>query len=172
MKTRIFTLAIAILGFTSASFAQSSATATSTAELLTPLSIIKDIDLSFGRIASSATAGTAAIEASEVGTRTVTNGVAALGGSPSPAKFTVTGAKDQYYGMVTPPSTIQLTNESDGTKKLDLVLTYSNNAKESRKFDSNGKNIFYVGGSINIPAGTIAGIYSNATGLTVTVAYE
>ena len=74
--------------------------------------------------------------------------------------------------MVTPPSTIQLTNESDGTKKLDLVLTYSNNAKESRKFDSNGKNIFYVGGSINIPAGTIAGIYSNATGLTVTVAYE
>lgn len=172
MKTRIFTLAIAILGFTSASFAQSSATAEASATLLTPLSIKKDANLNFGTIASSATDGTATIEASEVGKRTVTNGVAALGGSPSPAKFTVTGAKDQYYGMVTPPSTIQLTNESDGTKKLDLVLTYSNNAKDSRKFDINGKNIFYVGGSINIPAGTIAGIYSNKTGLTVTVAYE
>ena len=68
MKTRIITLAVAILGFTSATFAQSNATnatATASATLLTPLSISKNVDLNFGNIASSNEEGTAVLTTEE-----------------------------------------------------------------------------------------------------------
>lgn len=168
MKTRIITLALAILGFTSSTFAQSTATnatANASATLLTPLSITKDVDLNFGNIASSNEEGTAVLTTGGVISRT--GGVAILDGvTPAAAKFTVIGASSETYSMQA-PSSIKLRS---GSVELDLSLVYDKNA--TGNVLSSGSSTILVGGTLSIPANTVAGTYSNTTDLKITVNYE
>ncbi len=168
MKTKFFTLAIAILGFTSASFAQSTATnatANASATLLTPLSITKNIDLNFGNVASSNESGTAVLTTASVISRT--GGVAILEGiTPSAAKFTVLGASSETYSMQA-PSSIKL---KSGSTELDLSLVYDK--ASTGNVLTGGSSIILVGGTLSIPANTVAGTYTNTTDLKITVAYE
>ncbi len=165
MKTKFITLAIAILGFSSATFAQSAATATASATLLTPLSITKDIDLNFGNIASSNEAGTAVLTTG--GVVSSTGGVAILDGiTPTAAKFTVVGASSETYSMDAPAS-IVLTS---GSTNLNLSLVYDKAA--SGNVLTGGSSVILVGGTLSIPANTVAGTYTNTTDLKITVNYE
>ena len=178
MKTKFFTLAIAILGFTSASFAQSTATnatANASATLLTPLSITKSVDLNFGNIASSNETGTAILSTAGVVTRT--GGVAVLTGiQATAAKFTVTGDAAQKFTM-TAPASIGL---SSGTgDPLNLVLEYKTDLGATLTAPSatgvvltGGSRDIFVGGTLTVPANTVAGTYTNTTDLKITVAYE
>ena len=168
MKTRIITLAVAILGFTSATFAQSNATnatATASATLLTPLSISKNVDLNFGNIASSNEAGTAVLTTASGISRT--GGVAILDGvTPTAAQFTVVGASSETYSMQA-PSSIKL---KSGSVELNLSLVYDKNA--TGNVLTGGSSTILVGGTLSIPANTVAGTYSNTTDLKITVNYE
>lgn len=168
MKTKFITLAISILGFTSATFAQSTATnatATASATLLTPLSITKDIDLNFGNIASSNEAGTAVLTTAGVISRT--GGVAILDGvTPAAAKFTVVGASSETYSMDAPAS-IKL---KSGSTELNLSLVYDKAA--TGNVLTGGSSVILVGGTLSIPANTVAGTYTNTTDLKITVNYE
>lgn len=166
MKTKFITLAIAILGFSSATFAQSEATAAASATLLTPLSITKDKDLNFGNIASSNEAGTAVLTTG--GVVSSTGGVAILDGvtPPAAAKFTVVGASSETYSMQAPAS-IVLTS---GSTNLNLSLVYDKAA--SGNLLTGGSSVILVGGTLSIPANTVAGTYTNPSGLKITVNYE
>lgn len=170
MKTKIFTLAIAILGFSASSFAQiptgTFAIANASATMLTPLKIEKNQDLNFGNIASSMEAGTAVL--TTAGGISRTGGVAILKNiTPTAAQFTVTGDQNQKYSMDAPAS-IELTS---GSTKLTLVLDYGTNTASGNVL-TGGSSVIKVGGTLSVPANTVAGIYTNTKDLKITVAYE
>lgn len=168
MKTKILTLAIAILGFTTASFAQSNATATSSATLLTPLTIENKANLDFGTLASSNTNGTAILSTDGGVTKTGGVGVIVTSGvTPKAAQFLVTGALNSKYHMVA-PSSIELTGPAGN---LTLTLNYDKSTTELNDLTS-GTSTIKVGGILDIPANTVAGTYTNASGLKITVNYE
>ncbi|MCE5320546.1 MAG: DUF4402 domain-containing protein, partial [Bacteroidales bacterium] len=104
MKTtiKIFSLAIAIIGFSATSFAQVSATATATSTIVTPIAISKTVDMNFGNVAVSSSAGTVVL--ATAGTRTATGGVTlpATSGTIAAAEFTVTGQAGYTYSITLP----------------------------------------------------------------------
>ncbi|MDP3436251.1 MAG: DUF4402 domain-containing protein, partial [Bacteroidales bacterium] len=99
---KIFTLAIIALGFSTASFAQVSATANASGTIVTPIAITKTVDLNFGNIAVSATGGTVIL--APAGTRTITGGVTlpANTGTVTAAEFNVTGQSGYTYSITLP----------------------------------------------------------------------
>ena len=163
--TKFFAIAIAILGFSAASYAQSNATASSTATLVVPLSISKTTDLDFGVLASSATAGT--VQMATTGAVTPTGGASVISGTTSTAVFHVTGATTESISVAYPAS-ITLTGVPSGSLVLNTITA---DCGTSTNLVGGEKDIKFSA-VLEIPANTVAGVYSNATGLSVTVNYN
>lgn len=163
MKNKIFTLAILAMGFSASAFAQSDATATATATLITPISISKTVDMDFGTIAASATAGTVVLATDD--TRTVTGG-ATYSGTSTAAQFAVTGEGTRTFS-ISLPSSITLT---DGTNNL-TVDNFTSNPSATGTLAA-GSATVKVGATLNVPANAAASTYTNTTDLTVTVNYN
>ncbi len=99
MKTTVlkfFTLSAAIFAFSTISFGQATGTAQAAANIDTPISITKNIDLNFGNIAASGSNFT-------VGVRSASNATAILDAVGEQAIFSVTGQESQSF-KVTPSS--------------------------------------------------------------------
>ena len=62
MKKKIMAAAMLLVSYATNANAQSTATASTSAELVTPISITKVSDMNFGSVAASATAGTVALD--------------------------------------------------------------------------------------------------------------
>ena len=163
MKNKIFMLAILSMGFSASAFAQSDATATATATLITPISISKTVDMNFGTIAASATAGTVVLATDD--TRTVTGG-ATYSGTATAAQFSVTGEGTRTFS-ISLPSSITLT---DGTNNL-TVDNFTSNTSGTGTLAA-GTATVKVGATLNVPANATAATYTNTTDLTVTVNYN
>jgi hypothetical protein len=165
--TKLFAIAIAVIGFSATSFAQSSATADATATLITPISIAKDVDLNFGTISSSATDGTITISnagvASQTGGATLISG----GAARTAAKFTVTGESGSTI-TVSCPTTINLTS---GSNTL-VVNAIAPDSGATTAIGSGGTKVINVGGTLVVPGASVGGVYTNTTDLTVTVNYQ
>lgn len=168
ITVKIFALATLILGFASTSFAQNSAnaTATATATLLAPLSITKTADMNFGTLAVSATAGTVVLDYADGVTST--GGVKLFGGAPSTASFTVTGEGKKIFN-ISYPATITLGGSVSGNLIVDNILCDKVN---TGTLLDNGSLVLKVKGTLNVPANSVAGIYTNTAGLKVTVNYN
>lgn len=166
MKTRIF--AIAMLAFSANSFAQSTATASTTAELVTPISISKVTDMHFGTVAASATSGTVLLDYADG--RTTTGGVTLPAGSTlqSTAEFDVTGEDNSSFSIALPSSPINLTGSVSGTI---TASGFTADLGSSSNLSSGSKTV-KVKATLNVPANSVAGTYSNASGLFVTVNYN
>ena len=162
---KIFALSLLVLGFSATTFAQStSSAATASATLLVPISIAKTTDMSFGTIASSATAGTVVLDYSN-GT-TVTGGVHKFTGTTTTAQFTVTGDSNKTFS-ISYPETLTLTGSVSGT--LSVAVTSDLGATGTLV---SGSKVINVGGTLTVPANTVAGTYSNTQDLKVTVNYN
>ncbi len=172
--TKIFALSLVILGFSTVSFAQSSASASTSASLLTPISIVKDANMSFGTLATNATGGSVTL--STAGTLTPSSeGVVIMNSSTgTAAQFTVTGEANQSF-YLTHPTTVTL---SDGNSHTLVVNSIVNNigalsgGKVSTTIGAGGTTIIKLGGTLVVPANAVKGDYSNASDLTVTVNYN
>ena len=166
--TKFFALTIALLAITISSFAQVSATATTTATIITPIAISKTVDMNFGNIAVSPTiAGTVVL--TPAGTRTKTGGVTlpAVAGTVTAASFNVTGLGTSTYA-ITLPSTITLNGTPTGTMTVNsFVSTPSGTGALTA-----GAQTVLVGGTLNVGAAQAAGVYTNTTDMTVTVNYN
>ena len=158
--------AIVILGFSAVSFGQASATANANATLIIPISILKTADMSFGTIGSSANVGSAVL--STTTGETVTGGVH-LVTAGTVASFTVTGDGSSSIS-VSCPTTITLTN----TAPAGNTLIVDNIAPDSGTSTtlSSGSKVIKVGGTLEVPATTVSGTYTNTADLTVTVNYN
>jgi hypothetical protein len=166
--TKVLALVTIVLGFAANSFAQVTATASTTATIITPIAITKDVDMNFGNIAVSPTlAGTVVLPTA--GARTKTGGVTlpVVTGTVTAASFTVTGEGNSTYSITLPGSAITLTGPSSTMTVQDFVSTPSNTGTLN-----SGTQEIKVGATLNVSAAQAAGTYTNASGLFVTVNYN
>jgi len=166
MKTtiKIFSLAIAIIGFSATSFAQVHATATASGTIVTPIAISKTVDMNFGNVAVSSSAGTVVLAAA--GTRSATGGVTlpATSGTVAAAQFTVTGESGYTYSVTLPASnTVKF-----GSNTMTVNTFVSNTTGKL----TGGTEILKVGATLNVGASQAAGTYISEAPFTVTVNYN
>ncbi|GAA4464572.1 hypothetical protein GCM10023093_15170 [Nemorincola caseinilytica] len=162
---------VAVIGFSNSSFAQASATASASANIITPISIVKTVDMNFGNVAVSATlAGTAVL--APAGTRTTggAGGVTlpATTGTVAAASFTVSGQGGYTYAITLPVSCVI----TDGATHNMTVDNFTSSPSATGTLSSGGTETLNVGATLNVAAGQAAGLYTNATGVPVTVNYN
>lgn len=160
------TLALAISAAAGSAIA-AQATATSTSTVVTPIAITKFADLSFGSFAASATSGTVTVTPG--GTRSVSGGVTAAGGTASAARFDVTGSGSLTYSIAfTGAATL-----SDGTNTMaftrisDLSASAATSGDVSSGTLSAGAQSIFVGGVLAVNASQPAGTYTGSVIATV-----
>ena len=165
-----FLAILAIAAFSNIANAQSTTSASATATIVTPIAITKVTDMNFGNVAVSSTAGTVIL--SSAGTRTKSGGVTlpVVAGTVAAASFNVIGNAGYAYSIAI-PSDITLTIFGGG--ETMAVTSINNNIGTTGIISSvNGTQNILVGGTLNVAAGQVAGVYSNASALTVTVNYN
>ncbi|MDY0101784.1 MAG: DUF4402 domain-containing protein [Lentimicrobium sp.] len=150
--------------------AQVSATADAKATIVTTIGIVKDVNLNFGNLAVTSLAGAVELAPSLSATRTKSGGVTlpVITGSPTAAKFDVSGQENYTYS-ITLPASINLTGAGD-----DMVVDSFTTDKALNKstLDASGDDSFFVGATIHVNALQAAGEYTNTSDLTVTVNYN
>jgi hypothetical protein len=164
---KILVLIVLFSGFAASSFAQSEATATANATMITPISISKINNMNFGTLAASATEGTVVLSAEASATRTPDGGVTLHGGTVTAAKFTVTGAISTNYTITIPSAAFPLT----GAGTPMSVDTWISDPDATGNTGAGGTQDIYVGATLHVNANQVAGVYTSAA-FPVTVNYE
>ena len=170
MKTmyKLIGSAALLIGLTTSANAQSTATASTTALLVTPISIVKTTDMHFGTVAASGTAGTVVLDYANG--RTTTGGATLPAGSTlqKTAVFDVTGEGTSTFSISIPSSPITLTGSVSGTM---TVSNFVDDLGATGTLVAGAKTI-KVKATLNVGAGQAAGTYTNASDLFVTVNYN
>ncbi len=173
MKNIVKSIAIAAVVIVSAnsSFAQATATASASANIITPISIVKTVDMNFGNVAVSATiAGTAVL--APAGTRTTggAGGVTlpATTGTVTAATFTVSGQASYTYAITLPSSC----SIADGSSHTMTVNAFTSSPSATGTLSTGGTQTLTVGATLNVAAAQASGTYTNSTGVPVTVNYN
>ena len=148
-------------------FAQSVANANIAATIVTPISISKTLDVNFGNVSVSGTAGTVIL--TPTGTRTATGGVSlpTTTGTLTAATFTISGQGTYTYAITLPSSPVTITNGGN-------VMTINNFTSSTLGAGtlSAGSQTLTVGATLNIAGNQPAGTYVSPTPFNVTVNYN
>lgn len=164
---KILAFSIVLFAFVAGAFAQSSsATATATAVIVSPITITRTADMSFGNIIADVDGGTVVLV--PAGTRTL-NGLTSpsLPGTITAASFNVTGLANATYA-ITLPATHDISN---GVQTM-TVNAFSSDPTPTGALDGAGTQTINVGATLNVNANQASGTYTNAAGFTVTVNYN
>ena len=132
-----------------------SVSAQASATIITPIDITKSVDLAFGNIIASGTAGTVTVDLADGRTYTGGADFPTVSGTVSSAEFTVTGFTGSVYSITLPAdNAIKLSGAGD-----DMNLTgFNHNATEVL---TTGTETFQVGATLNVNADQLAGEYTN-----------
>ncbi len=167
--TKITAMAAIILsGFSVSSYAQATATASSSATIVTPIAISKTVDMNFGNVAVSAsTAGTVVL--APAGTRTATGGVTlpVTSGTVAAASFNVTGEGVYTYSITLPSSSLTIASGSNSM----TVNTFTSSPSATGTLTA-GSQTLTVGATLNVGAAQPSGTYTSASPFSVTVNYN
>lgn len=151
---------LAVFGLTLGSAKAASTSGNASATIAVPISVSESSALSFGSVIRSASAGTVVINTS--GTRSVTGGVTALGGTVSAASFAVSGEGSAAY-------TISFTDGTlTGPGTSMAVSTFTNDGSGS--LSGGGSETVNVGATLSVGANQTEGAYTGT--YTVTVNYQ
>ena len=163
-------LLLSVLTF-STSFAQVTASATATAIVVTPIGITKTVDMNFGNLAVSTSAGTVVL--TPAGARSITGGVTlpANTGTVAAASFDVTGESNYTYSITLPSTDYTLTRVS-GSETMVVNTFVSTPTVGSGGALTAGSQTLTVGATLNVSGSQVGGTYTNATGFDVTVNYN
>jgi len=134
---------------------------TATARIVKPLTLKKNVNLDFGIITMDPTLVSANVTVSQAGVVTCGTGLTCTG-TPTAAEFEVAGVANQGL-TVTVQNITALTDTVSGD-----TLTFSASAPGTITLDSTGADIFNIGGTITVPAGTADGTYGADIDVTVT----
>ena len=167
MKSMTKYFALLLIGFPVNACAQTSATASTTVTIVTPIGITKSVDMVFGNIATTTASGTVVLGTD--GTRTPSGGVTlpSAAGTVTAASFSVTGSGSYTYTISLPSSPIVLSGATDGV----TVGAFVSNPAPTGTLSA-GTQTVNVGATLIIPASTAADMYKNTSGLRVTVNYN
>ncbi len=169
MKTslKIFALGLILAGFGINANAQATANAVGSATVITPITIVKASDMSFGNLAVTADPGT--IVLAPAGTRTRTGGVTLpnVTGTVTAASFTVSGEGTSTFSIVL-PSSYTLNGPSGATMIVD---NFTSTPSSTGSLVAGTKTIT-VGATLNVSGSQTVGAYANASGFAVTVNYN
>ncbi|MEI7420501.1 MAG: DUF4402 domain-containing protein [Prolixibacteraceae bacterium] len=171
---KLFILFIAVAGFGVSSFAQSSRTATGTsgATIILPLTITAANPLEFGRIVPNG-GGTVVISAD--GTTKTYNTVqhAPGGATPSAASFNVTGGTSAGFAISLVNNTFLLQTGAGGANETMSVTPVLSASSGTLSGANPGLASFTVGGTLTVGAAQASGVYTNSAGtFQVTVDYN
>ena len=160
-------LFLILLGISVKSFSQVSATATTSATIVTPITISKTVDMNFGNVAVSATPGTVIL--APAGTRTLTGGVTlpAVTGTVAAASFTINGLASYTFSITLPVAPLTI---SSGGNNMTVNAFTSNPSLPGTL--SGGTATLKVGATLNVSANQAAGAYVSATPFSITVNYN
>lgn len=166
--TLIVSMITLFVGFSSSALAQVSASAPTSVTIVTPISILKNTNMSFGNVAVSSTAGTVVL--APASTRTKTGGVTlpVTAGTVTAAQFTVSGQAGYTYA-ITLPTTLTITKAT--TLETMSVDTFTSTPTPTGTLTA-GSEVVLVGATLNVGASQVTGLYENATGFAVTVNYN
>jgi hypothetical protein len=167
---RLLFIAVVLLAFGTAAFAQVTTTATATATVITPIAISKTTDMNFGTIAVSTALGT--VEMLPDNTRTPSGGVTlpATAGTVTAAAFTVTGLANSTYTITIPLTATTITSVALDNMTVDTWT--STPTLLNGVLDGAGSEIFYVGATLHVAGSQPAGVYVSGTPFSVTVNYN
>jgi hypothetical protein len=166
---KFFALAIVMIAFSISTFAQ--ATATASATIITPIGILKTVDMNFGNVVTSAAAGTVVL--TPAGTRSTTLGASIIPAQPgtvTAATFTVSGSAGLTYS-ITLPASVTINN---GVPSMTVDTFISNPAAGvgTGTIGGGGTQTLTVGATLNVGANQAPGFYTSAAPFTVTVNYN
>ncbi|AVR47300.1 hypothetical protein C7S20_02550 [Christiangramia fulva] len=170
-KITLICFAIMAIAFSTNAVAQDNASASvnTTANVITPITITGGSALSFGDIVGTSSGGTVTVATD--GTRTASATDLTITGTPgtvSAASFTVNGA-DGYTYAISLPSAFDISN-SGGTATMGVGTFVSN--PDATGTLTGGTQTVNVGATLTVGADQAPGVYTNATGMTLTVNYN
>jgi hypothetical protein len=145
-----------------------SATAATSAYIVTPIAIAKTVDLNFGNIVPTSAAGTVVVNTA--GTRSFTGGAYAFAnstGNPTAASFTVTGESGATYSITVNNTSFTVVNGSN-----DMTVDNITTSPTPTGVLTGGTQTLTVGATLNVDANQAPGLYTNANSLQITVAYN
>lgn len=152
--------------------ADATATASIGATILAPIAITKATDLNFGSFAADAVVAGTVVVAPDSG-RTFTGKTSAVStgaGTVTAAAFNVTGEGVATYSITLPASAVTISDTATTPNTMSVATFVSNPAGTGTL--TGGAQTVNVGATLTVAAGQPAGVYSNTTGLPVTVAYN
>jgi hypothetical protein len=167
---KLFTLAIVLFAFGTATFAQVTASATASATIITPIALTKTVDMNFGNVA---VIGAGTVILAPAGTRTITGGVTLPNavGTVTAATFTVGGSGVSTYGITLRTTDYTITNTT-GTGAETMIVNAFTSTPSATGALTLGAQTLLVGATLNVGAAQVAGLYTNAIGFDVTVNYN
>jgi hypothetical protein len=165
--TKLILAVLVMIVSASGAYAQATATSPASATIVSPISILKTIDMDFGNVAVQAAAG-GTVVLTPASSRTSTGGVTlpATAGTVAAASFTVTGATGYTYA-ITLPATATISNGGNNMTVDGFTSTPS-----ATGILTTGTQTLLVGATLNVGAGQAAGVYTTATPFSVTVNYN
>lgn len=174
--TKVFALAVVMVGFSLSSMAQNTATSGATsanATIVAPITITTGSAMSFGQVVVGASVGTVVLP--HTGNRTRTGGAtfSSVGaGSPAASSFTVTGETGYTYLVTLPSSAITLSGTSGAALTGPATMTADTFTKSIVTGDlaGDGTETFTVGATLNVAGSQATGAYTGT--YTVQVDYN
>lgn len=165
---KFFTIAVVMIAFTANAFGQ--ATATATATIVSPITIVRVNDMNFGNVVTSAATGTVVL--TPASTRSTTGGASILAAQPgtvTAASFTVGGTAGFTYSISLPAS---VSIDDAGPGVAMIVDNFTSTPTPTGTIGAGGTETLSVGATLNVGASQVGGVYTSAAPFTVTVNYN
>ena len=157
--------AVTALAFAPLSMAANTS-ASSTGTVVQPIAITKAADLVFGKFAA-VTGGSITVSTS--GARTVTGAVIGMSGTPTAAKFDVTGEPDATYSIdLVAPATLDSGSDTMAfAVTSDLTAANTTSGTVATGTLTGGAQSIYVGGTLTVASAQAPGTYTGNVVATV-----
>lgn len=174
MRKLLFLISLlAVMAFATQKMnAQVSATAETTAKIVSGLQITKEADLNFGSMFSPTSGGgTVTVDVNNQRTATGVQLATVSGEAITAAQFKVTGNPNATFTITFPYSFSVTNTNGSGSSMLVDAFTY-NNITSPSTLDGSGNLTIKVGARLNVYNYQAVGIYKNTSDLKITVAYN
>src|SRR5262249_10199359 len=148
------------LGYANSSFAQAAATAAASASIVAPVSITKNVDMAFGNIAVSGSAGTVVLSTSSNRTSTRGGTLPKTNGTVTSADFTVSGTPGYSFAITLPSSAATL---NDGAGNSMTVDGFTSTPSSTGTISGSGSQDLSVGATLHVASSQPAGTYTSST---------